>query len=149
MVALFRDIVTNEPRAIHRTALKVGGVKVDRRALGPVAGCAIKLSADENVEHGLTIGEGIETVLAGMQRGLLPASATGFAGAITAFPVLPGIEALTILVDNDTPKDGRRAGPEAAMECAKHWVAAGREVWWEVPPRGCDMATLVSEVNHG
>ncbi len=149
MIALFRDIATNEPRAIHRTALKAGGIKVDRKALGPVAGCAIKLSADENVEQGLAIGEGIETVLAGMQRGFLPAWATGFSGAIATFPVLPGIDALTIMVDNDALRDGRQAGPDAAVECAKRWVAAGREVWWEVPPRGCDMATLASEVICG
>jgi hypothetical protein len=58
MVALYRDIHTDEPKAIHRTALTPHGEKIDRKALGPKGGCAIKLSANENVTQGLTIGEG-------------------------------------------------------------------------------------------
>src|SRR3954469_3218465 len=49
MIALYRDIRTNEPKAIHRTALTSHAKKIDRKALGPKAGCAIKLTADENV----------------------------------------------------------------------------------------------------
>ena len=59
MIALYRDIRTNEPKAIHRTALTPGGEKIDRMTLDPKAGCAIKLSADEDVAEGLTIAEGI------------------------------------------------------------------------------------------
>ncbi len=66
MVGLYRDILTDEPKAIHRTALTPDGKKIDRKALGPKAGCAIKLSLDVDVEQGLTIAEGIETALAGM-----------------------------------------------------------------------------------
>ena len=40
------------------------------------------------------------------------------------FPVLPGIEALTILVDNDA----NQAGQRAAEQCAHRWRDAGREV---------------------
>ena len=64
MIGLYRHILTNEPRAIHRTALTANGTKIDRKALGPKRGCAIKLTPDEHVETGLTIGEGIETALA-------------------------------------------------------------------------------------
>lgn len=39
-------------------------------------------------------------------------------------PVLPGIEALTILVDNDANGDGQAA----AEACARRWLAEGREV---------------------
>ena len=56
---------------------------------------AIKLDADENVEQGLHIGEGIETCLAGRQLDFKPCWALGSAGAIRGFPVLSGIEALT------------------------------------------------------
>jgi hypothetical protein len=43
--------------------------------------------------------------------------------------VLPGIEALTILVDNDpADNNGRRAGQDAATECWRRWKQAGREV---------------------
>jgi hypothetical protein len=129
MIALFRDIHTNAPKAITRIALGVGGVKIGRLSLGPIAGCAVKLDADENVEYGLTIGEGVETTLAGMQLGFRPAWALGFAGAIKNFPVLSGIEALTILVDNDeADRNGRQAGQQAATECWRRWNVAGREV---------------------
>src|SRR5262249_58494639 len=50
MVALFRDIHSNEPRAIHRTALTTDGDKIDRKMLGARGGCAIKLTPDEDVE---------------------------------------------------------------------------------------------------
>jgi hypothetical protein len=145
MVALYRDIHTNEPKAIHRTALGTGGIKLDRKALGPIAGSAIKLSPDDEVTMGLVIGEGVETALAGMQLGFRPAWALGSAGGIKAFPVLAGIESLTVLVDNDeADRNGRRAGQDAAAACSERWTAAGREVLRVVPRRlGADMADLV------
>jgi putative DNA primase/helicase len=39
-------------------------------------------------------------------------------------PVLSGIEALTLLVDNDVKGDGQKA----AAACAARWSSAGREV---------------------
>jgi hypothetical protein len=145
LLALYRDIHTNEPKAISRTALGPGGIQIGRKMLGPVGGCAIKMDGDENVELGMTIGEGIETTLAGRQLGFRPAWALGSAGAIAKFPVLAGIEALTIVVDNDVPdKNGRQAGQEAALACSERWTAAGKEVHRVVPRRpGTDMADLV------
>jgi putative DNA primase/helicase len=64
MVGLFTDAITAQPRAIHRTALTSSGDKLDRRMLGPAAGCVIRLWPDEDVHTGLVIGEGIETALA-------------------------------------------------------------------------------------
>ena len=48
MICLVRDVVTEKPQAIHRTALSGDGLKVkvrgaDRLSLGPIAGGAIKL----------------------------------------------------------------------------------------------------------
>jgi hypothetical protein len=77
MIALYRDVRTNEAKAIHRTALTHDGKKIDRKSLGPIGGCAIKLTADEDVTEALTIGEGIETVLAGMVLNFRPAWALG------------------------------------------------------------------------
>jgi Toprim domain/CHC2 zinc finger len=147
LIALFRDIVTNEPRAIHRIALGPEGILIAKRMLGRVGGCAVKI--DDDVEQGLVIGEGIETCLAARMRGLKPCWALGSAGAIKQFPVLAGIDCLTILVDNDEPdRNGRRAGPDAAAECSARWAAAAREVRRIVPRRqGADMADLV-EVQH-
>jgi hypothetical protein len=101
------------------------------------------LTPDEDVTYGLTIGEGLETTLAGMAEGFKPAWVVGL-GGIMKFPVLAGVDCLTILVDNDNPdRNGRRAGPEAAAECSERWTAAGREVR-RIMPRalGTDMADL-------
>jgi putative DNA primase/helicase len=124
IVYLFRDIHTDEPRGIHRTFLTADGEKIDRKMFGPVKGAAIKLDADDEVTYGLTIGEGVETCLAARQLGFRPVWALGSADAIKVFPVLPGIEALTILAETD--KTG--ANERAVAECARRWQAAGREV---------------------
>jgi hypothetical protein len=147
LIALFRDIVTNEPRAIHRIALGPEGILVAKRMLGRVGGCAVKIDADENVELSLAIGEGIETMIAARMRGFRPAWALGSAGALKSFPVLAGVECLSIIVDNDLPdKNGRQAGQEAALECSKRWTAGRREVRRIVPRhQGADMADLVAE----
>jgi putative DNA primase/helicase len=139
MVALYRDICTNQPCAIHRTALTADGQKIDRKVLGPKRGCAIKLTPDEDVTTGLTIAEGIETALAGMALGFQPTWALGDAAGIKNFPVLSGIECLTILVDQDA------TGRAAAMECSRRWTVAGREVFRVVPNSdGADIADVVS-----
>ena len=129
MVALYREIKTNEPKAIHRTALTPDGEKIDRKALGPKAGCAIKLTPDEDVADGLTISEGIETALAGVALNFCPTWALGDAGAVAKFPVLSGIECLTILVDNDASGTGQAS----ALECSGRWTGMGREVFRVVP----------------
>jgi hypothetical protein len=146
MVLLFRDIVTDKPTAIHRTFLARDGTKLDRKMLGPVAGCAIKLSAHEDVSLGLHIGEGIETGIAGMMLGFAPMWVLGSAGAIASFPVLSGIECLTILTDNDkaNAKTGKTPGQNAAKECSQRWTDAGCEVRRIVPNTvGEDIADIV------
>jgi hypothetical protein len=140
MVALYRDIRSNEPKAIHRTALTPEGTKIDRKVMGPKAGCAIKLTPDEDVTEGLTIAEGIETALAGMALNFRPAWALGDAGEVAKFPVLSGIECLTILVDNDASGTGQAS----ALECSRRWTSAGREVFRVVPTAvGQDMADII------
>jgi hypothetical protein len=133
LVALFQHVETNEPTGIHRIALTSDGQKIDRKMLGPVFGSAIKLWPDEEITMGLVVGEGVETVAAAAtrvkHRGTLlrPAWALASDGGITELPVLPGIECLTILVDND------EAGREAAGECLHRWRAAEREATALVP----------------
>jgi putative DNA primase/helicase len=140
MIALYRDIRTNEPKAIHRTAVTPDGKKIDRKALGPKAGCAIKLTPDENVTDGLTIAEGIETAIAGMALNFCPTWALGDAGAVAKFPVLQGVECLTILVDNDASGTGQAS----ALECSKRWTGTGCEVFRVVPTStGTDMADVI------
>lgn len=142
MIGLFRDIRTNEARAIHRTALTPDGKKIDRKFLGPTGGCAIKLTADEDVTEGLTIGEGIETVLAGMALNFRPAWALGAASPIAKFPLLSSVECLTILVD----RDANGTGQASALECSLRWTKAGREVFRVIPATvGSDMADILRE----
>jgi putative DNA primase/helicase len=143
LLALRRDIHNDEPRAIQRIALPdmrivqqmtftefvESGGEIARRTLGPKTATAIKLFSDEMVTLGLTTGEGLETVLAGIVEGFCPAWALGDADSVGNFPVLGGIEALTILVDNDASGRGQRA----ALECSARWTRAGREVLRAVP----------------
>ena len=135
MLALMRNIQSNEPQAVQRTALPPtlmreisritfakftqAGKKIARMALGPKRGAAIKLSCDENVTEGLAIGEGLESILAAMQLGFRPAWALGGTAGIKSFPVLSGIEALTILVDNDDSGAGQRV----AEQCSERWTS--------------------------
>ena len=96
--------VDNKPRGIWRRP--IDGTKP--KALAPTAGCVNRLWPDAAVETALVLGEGVETTLAAStrieHRGTLlqPAWAAGSAGNMANFPVLSGIEALTILVDNDS-----------------------------------------------
>lgn len=131
MVALVRDIRTDRPVAIHRTALDGRGRKVtvdgkDRLALGPTAGGAVKLTPDAHVETCLGIGEGIESTLS-LRRlpefGPSPTWALIHAAGISTFPILAGIEALWIAVDHDL------AGVRAAAACADRWQATGAETF--------------------
>jgi putative DNA primase/helicase len=122
MLALFRNILTDEPQAVSRTFLDAEGRKVGRKFLGPVAGAAVKLDPDESVLEGLHIGEGVETCLAARQLGLRPCWALGSAGAVAHLTVLAGVETLTLLRENDV------ASERACEVSAERWHAAGREV---------------------
>lgn len=137
MLALVRNIRTNAPQAIHRTALDTAGNKIeidgtDRMMLGAVGGGAVKLSPDDTVTTRLGIGEGIESTLAlrlAPQFGASPVWAVLSAGQIEKFPVLAGIECLWIAVDHDKNSTGQRA----AMACSIRWTAAGQEVFRVIP----------------
>jgi hypothetical protein len=77
------------------------------------------------------LAEGIETSLSVMQRfGWRPLWAATSAGAIARFPLLPGLDALTVFADADD------AGLAAARRCAERWADAGREAHIAAPPGG-------------
>jgi len=137
MLVLFRDIVTDEPRAISRTYLNTEGHKLERKFLGPVGGAAVMLDPFDAVTQGLYIGEGVETCMAARQLGLRPTWALGSAGAIAAFPVLSGVECLTLLAENDA------ASAHSVEACAARWHAAGREVFINEPMLGKDLNDAV------
>jgi len=143
IIELLRDLRSDEPRAIRRTFLTPAGAKIGKaKTLGPKIGTACKLTPHDEVAAGLTIGEGLETVLSGMLFELRPAWALGDAGELGAFPVLNGVECLTILVDNDYSGTGQRR----SFECSARWTAAGREVTRVTPlTLGLDINDLIRE----
>jgi Toprim domain len=135
LVALFRDIRTNEPCGIHRTFLDGAGRKLGRKMIGRARGAAIKLDANENVTLGLHIGEGVETCLAARLAGFRPVWALGSAGAIATFPALAGIEAITVLGEVG---DGG-ANHRVTQACATRWIEAGRDAFAVEPQVGDDL----------
>lgn len=141
MVALFRDVVTDEPCGIHRTPLLPDGSDRNRvlkkAMLGRAGDAAIKLSPDDEVTLGLGLCEGIETGLKIMARGWRPIWACGSTSGMAPFPVLPGIEELTIFADNDA----NGAGIRAAQQCGERWLEAERLATIRLPrAAGADWA---------
>jgi putative DNA primase/helicase len=130
MVALFRTIGGDEPSAIQRTALRADASKIGRKMLGPVAGCAIKVTCDEDVLLRLGVAEGLESAMSAIALGQGPAWALGSAGAIRNLPVLPSIETLALIAEHD------RANEEARDICGSRWQDAGCEVLI-VEPSNC------------
>ncbi|WP_426442049.1 DUF7146 domain-containing protein [Bradyrhizobium genosp. P] len=82
MLTLYRDIHTDQPRAIQRTALGPNGIKIGRLSLGPTRGAAVKIDDDTDIEQALVVGEGVESCIAARQLGLRPVWSLGSAGAI-------------------------------------------------------------------
>lgn len=138
LILLFRDVHDDRPKAIHRIALAPDGrAHLGKKMLGPAGGCAIKFDPDESVTHGIGIAEGPETALAVRASGWRPIWALGSANAVKAFPVLSGVESITVFADHDESGTGR----EAARECVNRWHAAGREAIGTMPHGvGCDWA---------
>jgi hypothetical protein len=135
MVALLRDVRSDEPCGIHRTALLADGSDRDRERgramLGRFAGAVIKLCPDDEVTLGLGLVEGIETGLRLIGIGWRPIWAAGSAANIAKFPTFAGIDELTIFAD----RDGNEVGQRAARECARRWSEAGRPVAVRAPSR--------------
>ena len=128
VMGLMTDPSSNEPTGVHRTFLAEDGTKRERKMLGHQG--VIRLSPDEDVTLGLGIVEGVEDGLAVLLSGWAPIWVATSAGGIERFPVLVGIEALTIFAD-----DGK-AGMEAARACATRWLESGAEAYISPPHRG-------------
>lgn len=120
VVALMTDPVSARPCGVHRTFLNPDSTKRERKMLGRQG--VVRLSPDEDVTTGLGICEGTEDGIAILLSGWAPIWAATSAGAIAGFPVLAGVECLTIFADADD------AGQAAAATCAARWREAGCEV---------------------
>ncbi|WP_187274822.1 MULTISPECIES: toprim domain-containing protein [unclassified Methylobacterium] len=134
MVAPFRCVRTGAVVGIHRTALSPAGAKLGRKMLGAALGAAIMLDPPEDVATGLTIGEGIESCLAARQLGIRPVWALGSTAGIASFPVLDGIECLTVLGERDAG-----ASDAACNQVGTRWHETGRLVDVVMPRVGKDM----------
>jgi CHC2 zinc finger len=152
LLAAFRDIYNDEIVAVQKTRLAEDGSKLGRRFNGCPKGAVIKIDPDENVTMGLAIGEGLETCLSARALGFRPAWAAGTAGSVGAdgvgrggiagFPVLGGIESLTVFLEHD--ESGANA--KAVQACADRWIAAGKEVFSADPPPDCgDMNAVLTK----
>jgi len=118
VVALMTHPITNDPVGIHRTYLNAEGGKFERKMLGHQG--VVRVTDDPDVTYGLGIAEGIEDALT-VALNWGPAWAATSAGAIERFPVLSGIDRISIFADADA------AGQKAARACADRWIAAGQE----------------------
>lgn len=135
MVCLVRDVLTDAPKAIHRTALDRDGRKVEvdgksRLALGSSSKGAIKFTPESDVAGCLGIGEGVESALSLQlvpEFGRSPVWSLLSANGVERLPVLSGIGCLWIAVDHDD------AGLRAAKACGDRWNDAGVDVF-EVRP---------------
>ena len=140
LIALMRDPLTDEPVGIQRIALTCAGhfwssqgtgpgdskiEKIDRRMLGHAGVVKLWPAGPQ-----LVVGEGLETVLATATRipytgaPLTPAWAALSSQKLKSLPVLPGVERLILLIDNDANREGQIA----AAHVAACWRAAGRTV---------------------
>jgi DNA polymerase I-like protein with 3'-5' exonuclease and polymerase domains len=130
VIALFRDVETDESAGIHRVALTANAEKIGRMMLGSwPRPRAIKLRLGNDQ---LVAGEGIETVIAGAMRRADKSStlwAMGSAGAIGKLPLVPGFVGLTILVD----REASNIGLDNARACTERWRRAGRKTGLAIP----------------
>ena len=147
LVARLTDAKTAEPKAIQRIGA-LDSNNTEKLSLGPTAGCVVRLWPDEEVAQGLVIGEGVKTTLAAATRVhfrgtlLRPAWATCGSSNLANFPILAGIDCLTILTDHDD------AGIKAAAECAQRWNKAGREIFrLKSPIPNFDFADIAKEIS--
>ncbi len=140
LITLFRDDETDRPKAIHRLFLTADAKKDAAMMLGPVGGCAMKLTGKlGGACDQLNICEGLETGLALLAAGHTPIWAVGSAGAIQSFPVLRGVAAICVWADNDG------AGLFAAENCYRRYVEAGRDALIRTPEdEGCDFADFLN-----
>lgn len=132
MVSAFALHPDNRVCAIHRTFLTPSGtdkapVPSPKMTLGPLKGAAIRLAPAGSV---LLVGEGIETVLSGMQETGLPGWAAFSAGNLVDLLLPPVVAEVVILVDHDSNGVGQRKAEAAA----RRFHAEGRRVRLALPP---------------
>jgi putative DNA primase/helicase len=146
LLALVTNPATAAPMTLHFTWIRPDGsgkadVAKPRLYLAghEKRGGVVRLWPDEDLTYGLCVAEGVETALTAAHA-FTPAWACLDAGNLGELPVLPGVEALTVVADHD------EAGTRAADACGRRWAEAGREVRiWKAPARGADLNDYARE----
>ena len=147
LCAKITDAVTNAPLSLHFTRLASdgrgkAGTEQDKLLLSGhrKRDGVVRLWPNEAVTCGLAIAEGLESALAASHLHT-PVWAAIDASNLAQFPVLAGVDALTIFADHDN------IGIIAAKACARRWHSAGREVRIRAPRVfGTDAADVAREV---
>jgi Toprim domain len=131
LLAPYRNIDTDDITGIVRILLDEpdGWPKTQRKMLGVIRRAAVKLVP---IADTVAIAEGIETAIAANMLGYGPAWALGSAGAVASLPVLPGIDHLILLQENNA------ASHDAVDHCGRRWMRAGRKVTRVRPDDGHD-----------
>lgn len=149
MLAELTDPITGEFTGCHRTfllpdgsgkapPLVVGDVTLPSKSILGSWGI-IRLVEDCDLGHALAIAEGIENAITVAQEaGWTTIWACGSAHGISSFPLIYGIEALSIFADRG------EAGQSAARACAERWAEDGREVFVHAPPLAGDWNSLLT-----
>jgi putative DNA primase/helicase len=124
IVGVMTDVRTAEVTgAISRTYLDAEGRKFCKaKTLGSPAGI-VRLSEIADALGGLHLAEGLESGLTAMAHGFRPIWVTGGKSLLRTFPLLAGVQFLTVFADHDENGDGEKA----AREVEKRWLQAGRE----------------------
>jgi phage/plasmid primase-like uncharacterized protein len=123
--------------AAHRIYLeRDGSGRLEKRFLGPVRGCAIRLG---RAGEELAIAEGLETSLSVLQATGIPTwCALSASGLATLELPAPPIAARVVIV-----ADGDRVGLEAAARTGDRFCREGRAVRIARPPAGLDANDLL------
>lgn len=138
LLCALRDARTGEQCGIINIYLKSDGSdrlrdNKGKTVTGRAGGAVVMLSGFDEPTMGLILCEGAETGISLCQQEVRPVWACGPAGTLAKFPVLGGIEGLTIAADADAP------GQRASAGLAARWRNAGCEVRI-VPPEAGDWA---------
>lgn len=136
LMARVTDPATNAPVSLHFTLLRPDGsgkADVDKPKLflpSHIAKGVVRLVDDAEMTIGLGIAEGLENALDVMRKGWSPVWSTLSAGNLASFPLLSGVECLTVFGDCDASGGGQRA----AEKVVRRWREAGREARIVLPP---------------
>jgi len=135
LLALLRDVRDGRPCGIINIYLRPDGDDrlrdpKGKTSWGRAAGAAVMLSGFGEPTYSLTICEGVETGIGLLMADLAPVWCCGGSGNLSSFPVLSGVECLTVAADADPP------GQRAAAAVAKRWQRAGRDAVIVAPAYG-------------